>query len=179
LNEIFDHGSNYYWKSVFHSGPRPDVVKSVFKRVCELNAAPGNDIQHTYLFKYLPDRAVLAVPEDATAFLRTPHLVTGCMFKWTRKSPGTEDAARSAARELTNIVAEAESQMSSENNSGYGNFDSEHPVQKTVDGVQVPDDSKSRVLFGPNYSRLQRLKAQYDPESIFSKRFPISPNADA
>lgn len=90
--------------------------------MCELNAAPGNEIQHNYLFKYLPDRVVLSVPENATAFLRTPHLVTGCTFKWLRKSPSVEDAARRAARELTNIVAGAEVQMSGENNSGYGNF---------------------------------------------------------
>ena len=109
-------------KSVFQSGPRPEIVKSVFKRMCELNAAPGNDIQHNYLIKYLPHRAVLTVPQDATAFLRSDHLVTGCTFKWTRKSPSVEDAARRAARELTNIVAEAEAHMSGENNSGYGNF---------------------------------------------------------
>jgi hypothetical protein len=95
---------------------------SVFKRMCELNAAPGNEIQHNYLIKYLPHRAVLTVPEDTTAFLRSHHLVTGCTFKWSRKSPSIEDAARRAARELTSIVAEAEAQMSSENNSGYGNF---------------------------------------------------------
>jgi hypothetical protein len=90
--------------------------------MCELNAAPGNNIQHSYLFKYLPDRVVLTVPDDATAFLRTPHLVTGCTFKWAQKSPSTEDAARRAACELTSIVAEAEVPMSGENNSGYGNF---------------------------------------------------------
>ena len=58
-------------------------------------------------------------------------------------------------------------------------LDSEPPIQKTVNGVQVPDDSNSRVLFGANYSRLQRLKAQYDPEGVFSKWYPIIPNADA
>jgi hypothetical protein len=76
----------------------------------------------------LPDRVVLAVPEDATAFLRTPHLVTGCTFRWPRKSPSVEEAARRAARELTSIVAEAEAQLSltGENNSGYGNFSQYH-----------------------------------------------------
>ena len=97
--------------------------------MCELNAAPGNDIKHNYLFKYLPDRAALTVPEDATAYLRTPHLVTGCSFKWPRKSPSIEEAARRAARELTDIVREAEAQISGEeNNSGYGNFSQYHPV---------------------------------------------------
>jgi hypothetical protein len=122
---MFDHGSNYYLKSVFQSGPRPDMVKSLFKRVCELNAAPGNDIQHSYMFEYVSHRVGLTIPEDATAFLRTPRCVTASISKWAQKSPSNEDAAKRAARELTGIVAEAEAQVSgenSENNSGYGNL---------------------------------------------------------
>ena len=125
---MFAHGSNFYIKSVFLSGPRPDIIKSVFKRVCELNGAPGNEIQHNYLFEFGPHRAVLAVPEGATAFLRSHLGTTACVLKWARKSPGNEDAARRAARELTNVVAEAETRVSAENNSGYGNLCQYHFV---------------------------------------------------
>jgi hypothetical protein len=125
---MFAHGSNHYLKSVFQSGPRTEVVKSVFKRMCELNAAPWNEIQYHYMFEYTSPRVSLTIPEDATAFLRTHRLMTGCAFKWSRKSPSIEDAARRAARELTSIVAEAEAHMSGENNSGYGNFSQYHLV---------------------------------------------------
>jgi FAD/FMN-containing dehydrogenase len=43
----------------------------------------------------------------------------------------------------------------------------------------VLDDSSARALFGPNYKRLQRLKAEYDPENVFSRWFAITPNLDA
>jgi len=179
-NDMFGHGSNYYMKSVFESGPRPDVARSVSKKVSELNAAPGNEIEHTYMFEYVPHRNVTKVPVDATAFLRSNRVMTVCSLKWAKKSPSAEDAARVAARELTNIVAEVEARVSGEtDNSGYGNLSSDPPAQKTVNGVQVVDDSSSRVLFGSNYRRLQRLKAKYDPENVFSKWFPIVPNAEA
>ena len=122
---MFAHGSSYYLKSVFQSGPRADITKSVSKRVSELNAAPGNEIEHSYLFEYVSHRVALTVPEGATAFLRTPRGMTASFLKWTRNTPSVEEAAKRAARELTNIVAEAEAQVSGENNSGYGNI-SEH-----------------------------------------------------
>jgi hypothetical protein len=125
---MFVHGSNYYMKGVFQSSPRTDIIKSVFKRVCELNAAPGNDIQHKYLFEYVNHRTALTVPQDATAFLRSYLGTTACVLKWARKSPSNEDAARRAARELTNIIAEAEAQVLGENNSGYGNLRQYHLI---------------------------------------------------
>lgn len=39
------------------------------------------------------------------------------------------------------------------------------------------DQTNVRALFGPNYERLQHLKARYDPENVFSKWFAIAPAA--
>jgi hypothetical protein len=122
---MFVPGSSYYLKSVFQSGPRPEITKSVFKKLSELNAVPGNEIQHGYVFEYMPRRVALTVPDDSTAFLYTSRSrgLTGAALKWNRNIPGVDDAAKRAARELTNIVAEAEAQVSGESdNSGYGNF---------------------------------------------------------
>jgi hypothetical protein len=49
----------------------------------------------------------------------------------------------------------------------------------TPTGHRVLDDSNSRALFGSNYSRLQRLKARYDPEIMFSRWYPVIPNSAA
>ena len=121
---MFPHGNNYHQKSVYQSGPRLETTKSVFKRLSELNAAPGNEIQYYYLFEYMPRRVVLTVPESATSYLRTHRgmNMTGSDLKWTRNTPSNEEAAKRAARELTSIVAQAEAQVSGKNNVGYGNF---------------------------------------------------------
>jgi hypothetical protein len=94
----------------------------VFEKVCELNAAPGNEVLHLYLFEYIPHRAVNSVPEDATAFLRSHRAMTGAAAKWAKNSPSVDEAVKRAVRELTSIVAEAETQLSPSANIGYANF---------------------------------------------------------
>jgi FAD/FMN-containing dehydrogenase len=34
----------------------------------------------------------------------------------------------------------------------------------------------SKDIFGSNYGRLQKLKAQYDPNNVFNKLFAITPD---
>jgi hypothetical protein len=121
---MFGHGSNYYLKSVNQSSPRPEILRRLFDRVSELNAAPGNEVQHFYLFDFIPLRTVLSVPEDATAYPRSHHTMTGAALKWDKNlnSPSVHEAAKRAVHELTSIVAESETQVSGESNLGYGNF---------------------------------------------------------
>lgn len=185
-NDAFAHGNNYYMKSVFQSNPRFDVVDKVLAKLTELNAAPGNEIDHAYLFEYMPHRTVLSRREDATAHLRSHRGMTGCALKWAHNTPSVEQAARRAALELTGIVAEAEARLLGGTgiNSGYGNFNSETQAETTTgpsaaDPARSLDDSNSRALFGSNYSRLQRLKAQYDPENVFFRWFAITPDPHA
>jgi hypothetical protein len=121
---MFGHGSNYYMKSVNQSGPQPEVSRRVFDKVSELNGAPGNEVQHFHIFDYLPLRTVLSVPEDATAYPRSNHIMTGAVLKWAKdlNSPNVKEAAKRAVHGLTDIIAEAETQVSGESNLGYGNF---------------------------------------------------------
>jgi len=124
---VFPHGKNYYLKSVYQSGgPQAEVAKSVFKKLSDFNAAPGNEIEHHYFFEYISHRVTLSVPEDATAFARPHAGVTGSILKWDKSTPNDDEAVKRAVRELTDIIAEAEAQVSGEAIKGYGNFGQRH-----------------------------------------------------
>ena len=97
-------------------------MKNLFERVCELNAAPGNEIQHFSLFEYIPHRKVLTVPVDATAHVRSSAAMIACVLKWSSNTPANGQAARLATRELINVVTAADPQLSDAGKTGYGNF---------------------------------------------------------
>jgi hypothetical protein len=97
-------------------------MKQLFERVRELNAAPGNEIEHVSLFDFFSHRKVLSVPVDATAHLRSSAGMIGCALKWRNNTPANEQAARLAARGLTNIITASDTQLSDAGKAGYGNF---------------------------------------------------------
>jgi hypothetical protein len=135
---MFGHGSNYYMKSVNQSGPRPDVSRRLYDKVFGLNAATGDGVNHYCLFEYFPHRTLLNLPEDATAFLRSHRTMVGVAAKWAKNSPSVEEAVKRGVHELTDIVAEAETQVSGEGNIGYGNFSQSfyftgHPIEHIID----------------------------------------------
>jgi hypothetical protein len=200
-DESFAHGMNIYVKSVLESTPTNSVVNSLLEKTLELNAAPGNEIDHGHMWELFPPHAVLTRSEDSTSHVRTGRHTTACVLKWVKNSPGVQQAAKHAAHELTDIVAKAEAQASGmdlESNPGYGNFSKYHlafffcfslfirhksvfidsDTQEHVAPGSL-DDSNARALFGRNYPRLQRLKAQYDPENIFFRWFPIVADSNA
>jgi FAD/FMN-containing dehydrogenase len=43
------------------------------------------------------------------------------------------------------------------------------------DSASPKSDEKARNGFGENYSRLQKVKKQFDPDNFFNRWFPITP----
>jgi hypothetical protein len=128
-DETFAHGIKIYARSVLETTPTYSVVNSLLEKTLELNAAPGNEIDHGYLWELFPPHAALTRSMDSTSHVRTNRHTTGCIVTWINSPPGVQQAAKRAAHELTDIVAKAEAQASGmglESNPGYGNYSECH-----------------------------------------------------
>lgn len=55
--------------------------------------------------------------------------------------------------------------------------DSTDTLSENHANIIAAGDEKVNDVFGRNYPRLQKLKAQYDPTNIFNKMHPIEPAA--
>ena len=186
-NEMTTHGKYRYFKSVYEATPRPDVVAQEFDRLVHLTEGA---VQIAVFHEYIPMQKVASVAADATAFyLREPKCNVLVMATWEDNPEESLKFARMAAEELLSFASKSEK---AKDDIGYGNYSTclhQHflithfIIPQCIDGDERQVGSnegqiatKSSVLFGKNYPRLQRLKKQYDPQLLFDKWFVIVPS---
>lgn len=114
---------------------------------------------------------------------------------WTK--PENDQSCRQFARDVSDMFKkeiETQGNTASEGIEGgvgvrgkkgavmlYGNYDVSHSilrVDQTLTSVQQYEEI-SKDIFGQNYPRLQKLKAQFDSHNMFNKLFAIIPDSKA
>ena len=189
-NDGVAHGGNYYMKSVFVSGPQPDITEDILSHLDALTEK--HKLRMLFNYEFFPIKKVLSVPIEATAYVRRPRLSTMVFVSWDNDSSDKLADVRLAATELLNLALSAENKISPAENTGYGNYRAcfrpsfYYRSLSSICGFTVSEvvpvskdvapTSRSEALFGENYPRIQKIKKQYDPEGIFSRWFGIKPD---
>lgn len=116
---------------------------------------------------------------------------------WSK--PENDQQCRQFARDVSNMFKKEIERAGTESSEGieggasvrgskgavmlYGNYDVSKATKRPNcillwNGADVEQqyDEISRDIFGDNYSKLAKLKAQYDPTNMFNKLFAIAPD---
>ncbi|KAI9455345.1 FAD-binding domain-containing protein [Lactarius psammicola] len=165
------HGKNYYMKGVFSSGLQADIADKLVSRLPQLSAESG--INLTVLHECIPTNKILTIPNHATAHIRGHRLNVLILATWDSKDANILDTVRNTANELSRVLLQGEKNIPESLNVGYGNYNPEY-IESAVVGSSRDN---ARALFGENYARLQKLKQEYDPDLVFFKWSPITPQA--
>jgi len=152
LDEDYPDGLRYYWKSINLGGLSDAVVDEL---VARNDAAPSS---HSTIDVWFQGGAMAEVGETETAFANrgSPYLL-GVEGNW-------EDAADDDAN--VEWVRGTFAAMRPHSDGGvYLNFP----------GFQEEGEELMRAGYGPNYERLARVKAEYDPENLFRLNPNVAP----
>jgi len=171
-NDYLKPGSNFYTKGAFASGPQVEVAEKLLSRQPDLSKNSGLNVMT--VFELISTKKMMTVPNSATAHIRGSRVNIGVMASWSGKDANKLDAARSVTSELARIIIEGEKVIPESENTGYGNYASD---EITTVGSRTRTGLTAEALFGENYGRLQRLKKEYDPDLVFFKWTPITPQA--
>lgn len=175
---------------VFSSGPQVDVAKNLVARLPELSKESKANI--TIVYELLPQEKTLSVPRNGTAHIRVPLFNVLLIAAWKDEDANKVDVLRRATKELGSIVVQGEKVITEQLEVGYGNYSKQQErtgVESRMliylfagsEDIASPaagtarSTAKAPGLYAENYARLQKLKKQYDPDLVFFKWNPVTP----
>ncbi|CAI7629755.1 unnamed protein product [Penicillium pancosmium] len=160
------YGDRKAFKGIFYEPPlAPKFVRSVFEDFMAKLQSEPDLMASAIILEFIDMRKICEVPLSATAFASRNSTQNGIVYlRWTDASKDLEH--RSWAREAqAKWTAELDARSKGRETGEY--------VPQYINYAE-PGDSVVPNIYGENFSRLQRVKAQYDPTNIFNKMHPIS-----
>jgi hypothetical protein len=125
------------------------------------------------MVEYIPMRKSKSVPDDATAYQRIPYPNVVNIIRWKDNTPENVKWAQMSSCKVMGIIPDRNEELSGGPNvEGYRSYGEYSGQASTNGGIEVewradsdvdggdglPVSDKAAVLFGSNYSRLQKLK---------------------
>lgn len=149
---VYPPGDQWYW--------RGDFVKEISDAAIEHHVEYGNAMPtwKSTMHMYPVDGAAGRVAADATAWTFRDAV-------WAQVIGGVDPDPANAAAIRDWTVGYSDAGKKHTLGTGYVNFQ----MQETGDRV--------RAMYGPNYDRLAKVKAHYDPENVFRVNQNIEPAA--
>jgi FAD/FMN-containing dehydrogenase len=151
FDELYPPGDQWYWRGEF--------VRDIPDEAIAVHAeyGPAMPTWKSTMHLYAIDGAAARVGNDETAWSYR-DAVWGGVFGGVDPDPANAGAIRDWARSYSDAIKPYGM------GGGYVNFHMDEP-------------DRVRGMYGANYDRLARVKAQYDPDNVFSVNQNIAPAA--
>jgi FAD binding domain/Berberine and berberine like len=148
---LYPPGDQWYWRGEF--------VREISDEAIAVHAEYGPEMPtwKSTMHLYAIDGAASRVPNDETAWSYRDAKWAG-VFAGVDSDPANAGALRDWSRSYSDAIKPHAM------GGGYVNF-------------QMDEPDRVRGMYGANYDRLARIKAQYDPENVFSVNQNIAPAA--
>ncbi|KAH6664291.1 hypothetical protein B0J14DRAFT_608210 [Halenospora varia] len=168
LNDFAVHGGRKSFKGTTFALPlRPAFVRNVFNELSEIIKREPDLVKSSVVLEFLQLNKVSNIPQTATSFANRGPFENAIAWMWWT-DPYKDAEFRALGRHLKSFFTDEleknrkERRITSDAVAVYSNF-------------VEPADRDSNGIFGVNLPRLQKLKAKYDPKTLFNKMHPIKP----
>ena len=119
-NKGLDHGKCRVIKDLSHTKPDLSSSKQILDRLVSL--AASSEIGGTVILEFFPFKKVQSIPNGTCAFQRLKCNNGIAAMTWKNNTPENLELARSIARELASIIANAQEKYIGRVKQGYGNY---------------------------------------------------------